>query len=250
MFHLAAWEQSVQILNVLQAITAVQDPALTTQGNDVRVPTALPFLIGQAAAINDASLLRAEIQSPSLRAMVNLDIEPIIQGKVFGSLPEALIHPDSPVPIVPNESLNAFCQSNAAGAVLHTVLAFLSDGPIKEATGPVYTVRATAGVTLAAATWVNGNLTFQQTLPYGTYQVVGMRARGANLRAARLVFVGQPFRPGVVGVNAITNVDPTYFRYGYMGVFGQFDSTVPPTVDCLGDTDTSQIFEFDLIRVK
>ena len=68
MYHLAAWEQSVQIVNVLQAITAVQDPALTTQGNDIRVPTALPFLIGQAASINDATLLRAEIQSPSLRA--------------------------------------------------------------------------------------------------------------------------------------------------------------------------------------
>src|SRR5207247_1836789 len=99
--------------------------------------------------------------------------------------------------------------------------------------GAIYTIRATAAVALAASTWVNGALTFSQALPYGTYQVVGMRARGANLAAARLVFVGQPFRPGVAGVNALGNVDPFHFRYGNMGVFGQFDSTVPPTVDCL-----------------
>jgi hypothetical protein len=250
MMHLAAWEQSVQIVNVLQPINAVQDPVITTSGADVRVPNGLANVIGLAALINDATAVRAQLTSPSLRATMPVDLEPIIVGKVFGSLPEALIHGDSPIPVMADESLNFQCQSNAAAPVLHTGLVWMSDGAVQPAKGPIFTVRATAACALTAATWINGNLTFGTVLPAGSYQVVGMRARGANLRAARLVFIGGTFRPGVAAVNALGNVDPWYFRSGGMGVFGQFDNTTPPTVDCLGDTDTTQVFEFDLIKVK
>jgi hypothetical protein len=34
-----------------------------------------------------------------------------------------------------------------------------------------------------------------------------------------------------------------------MGVFGEFPHTNPPTLDCLGVTDTSQVILLDLIRV-
>lgn len=250
MFHLAAWSQSVQIANVLQAITAVQDPVLATLTNDLRVPVALPYLMGSAAMINDATLVRAELQSPSLRAMLNIDIEPVVQGKVLGSLNTPLIHRESPIPLQANEALNMAMQSNGAGANMHIGLAWLSDGPLQPVTGPVYSVRATAAVALAASAWVNGILTFGQVLPYGTYQIVGMRARGANLAAARLVFPGQAWRPGVAGVSAIGGMENEYARFGRMGVFGIFDSTVPPTVDCLGDTDNAQTFIFDLIKIK
>lgn len=250
MFHLAAWAQNIDLANTLQAINAVQDPALTTQAADIRVPLALPFVIGQAALLGNTTAARAQIQSPSLRAMVNLDIEPIINALVFGSLPEQLVHNDAPIPVVGNESLNFFAQATGGAATENYGLIWLADGAQKEVVGPIYSVRATSAVQLAANTWVNGNLTFAQTLPTGTYQVVGMRARGTNLVAARLVFVGAPFRPGVAAVNAIGNVDPYQFRFGNMGVFGQFDNTTPPTVDCLGVTDAAQVYDFDFIRVK
>lgn len=249
MFHTGAWSQSTNPAGVLANINVVPDQAVFTSGADLRVPSQLPYVIGAAACINDASLARAELQSPSLRAMVNVDIEPLIQGKVFGSLPEQLIHPDTPIPVAANESLNMAMQWNAA-AILTYGLVWLADGPQQPAKGSIYTVRGSGTAALVVSTWVNTGITFSQTLPYGTYQIVGMRARGTNLAAARLVFIGQAFRPGVTGVNVITNVDPYHFRWGNMGVFGQFDTTAPPTVDCAGDTDVAQIFEFDLIRVK
>jgi hypothetical protein len=67
--------------------------------------------------------------------------------------------------------------------------------------------------------------------------------------AARLVFPEQVARPGVAAVNAIGDLDPYYFRYGRMGVWGEFPHTNPPTVDCLGVTDSSQIYLMDLLRV-
>ena len=250
MFHLAAWGQTVQNANALTPINAIQDQAITTQGVDVRVPLDLPFIVAEACLYNDASGARAEVQSPSLRAMLNLDVEPIILGKIFGTIPESYVHADSPVPVVPNESLNFAVQGAEAGAVIHYGFVMLADGPLPYVKGNIYTVRATSAVALAVNTWVNGNLTFAQVLPAGSYKVVGMRARGANLAAARLVFPGSKYRPGVFAVNTVAQPDPLNQRYGYMGTFGQFDNTVPPTVDCLGDTDATQFFDFDLIKVK
>jgi hypothetical protein len=77
-----------------------------------------------------------------------------------------------------------------------------------------------------------------------------MRARSANLVAARCVFVGGGYRPGVAGSAAITGADDDRQRFGELGVFGQFDNTTPPTVDFLGDTDAAQTGIFDLIKVK
>jgi hypothetical protein len=185
-----------------------------------------------------------------LRAIANLDVEPVVAAAVFGSPPEQMVHPDSPIPVVENESLNFAVNSNPAAAADHYGLVWLSDGPLAAVKGSIYTVRATGTCALSAGKWINGNLTFSQTLPAGTYQVVGMRARGTNLVAARLVFVGGLYRPGVGAVNALGDLDPYFARYGNMGIFGQFDNTTPPTVDCLGITDVAQTFELDLIKVK
>lgn len=250
MHTLAAHGQSISSNGALTQINAIPDQHITTAGGDIRVPSFANQLVMQAALNNDASAARAQLVSPSLRAFFNLDIEPIVPGKVFGSPIEPYWHGDSPIPVVVNESLNFFTQNAQAAAVLSYGLWWLADGPVKPVTGAMYSIRATGSATLVAAAWVNTGIVFSQSLPYGTYQVVGFRARGTNLAAARIAFVGAVNRPGVPAVNAIGGLDFDNGRYGYMGVFGQFDSTVPPTVDCLGDTDTTQVFDFDLIRVK
>jgi len=248
MHHLSAFFQNVNNALALLPIAAVPDQVVTVQGNDVRVPAGLTNIVGQAALINSVTGLRAQIQSPSLRAIANVDVEPIINALVFGSPPEQTIHGDSPIPLQANESLNFAVANNAA--VDNYGLVWIADGPLQAVKGSIYTVRATGAATLAAGAWVNTSLTFAQTLPVGRYQIVGVRARGANLVAARLVFIGGTFRPGVAALNAIGDLDPWYSRYGSMGVFGEFDSTTPPTVDCLGVTDAAQVFDFDLIKTK
>jgi hypothetical protein len=249
-FHLGAFFQSVDPASNFQAINAVPDQVLTVNGIDLRVPKTAPLLVGETAAINDASLVRAQLQSPSLRAFLNRDIEPVSQGKVIGVNSRYIYHGDSPVALVPDESLNLFVQSDPAAAAIHYGLVWLSDGALKPVSGPIYSVRWTAAAALVAGTWVNAPIVFSQVLPAGSYQIVGMRARSANLVAARCVFVGGGYRPGVAGSAAITGADDDRQRFGEMGVFGQFDNTTPPTVDFLGDTDAAQTGIFDLIKVK
>lgn len=249
MHHLSAWYESIDPAAALVPIAAVNDQAVFAQGDDIRAPATLASIIGQAVLGADASLARGQIQSPSLRSFANVDIEPIVAAAVFGSPPEALFHPMSPIPITGDEPVNIYVESDPVAAAVHYGLVWFADGPQQPVPGNIYSVRATAAITLAAGTWVNGALAFASTLPIGRYQIVGMRARGSNLVAARLVFVGGLWRPGVPAVNALADEDVKLLRYGRSGVFGEFHTNTPPTVDCLGVTDSAQHFIFDLVRV-
>lgn len=242
-----AFEQSAS-LAALTAITPVPDPTVSINGNNVLVPASLNQVVATAAMINSAAAtLRAEIQAPSLRATLNFDVSPIVNGLVFGSLARIARFWQTPLQLVTNEPLNYFFQNGAA--VMNRGLIVLADGPIRPVQGKIYTVRATGAASLVTATWVNTALTFGQTLPAGRYQVVGFRAIGANLVAARIFFVGGAWRPGVPACNVSNDNEWNDFRYGNCGVLGEFDNTTPPTVDCLGVTDSAQEFEFDLIKV-
>lgn len=248
MFYTAAFAESQNLAAARANVAAVADQQLFTSGDDLRIPKAYPNLVGYAAVNGNTAPGVSQIQAPSLRRMVNIDVEPTVAALVFGSPPEIGLLRDNPIPLDPGEAMNFTMIATGGVATEMYGLVWLSDGPIQPIKGNIYTVSATAAVALAANAWVSGNLTLGQTLPDGTYQVVGMRARGTNLVAARLIFSGLATRPGVPAVNAIGDLDDWRFRFGNMGVFGEFDSTVPPTVECLGVTDSAQSFLLDLIK--
>jgi hypothetical protein len=248
MFSVVAYETSGSEA-ALTAITPVPDPTVAISGTDIRVPKALPNICAAAALINSAAAtLRAQIQSPSLRAYLNFDISPINNGLVFGNMPRLSHLWDNPLVLAPDEPLDVLVQNGAI--VMNRAVLWLCDGPIKPTTGKIATVRCTASATLATATWVNSALTFQQTLPAGHYQIVGARIWSANGVAARLYPVGSAWRPGVPMLNTEDQWDLNQFRFGRLGVWAEFDNTVPPTVDFLGVTDTAEVVLLDLIKTQ
>lgn len=250
MQHLAAYYKSVDPAAALTLISAVADQAIFTSGNDVRVPTGMSNLIGEAGMTAATGPGYAEVQSPSLRDLANLDVLPIAAAAVFANPDQIQWHPESPRVLVPAESVNFAIEATGGAAAANYGLIWLADGAPKPSSGNMFTVRATSAIALAAGTWVNGALTFNTSLPAGTYDVVGLRAQGANLVAARLVFIGGQYRPGVPGETSGQTQFFRRFRFGRNGTYGSFDVNQPPTVDALGVTDTSQIYEFDLIKTK
>ena len=248
MRHLIGYELS-QSNAALTALTPIPDGTLRVAGNDFFVPLKMNNICWAAAMINSATAtLRAQVQSPSLRATLNIDVAPIANGLVFGSLPPVIRAWDTPFPLVENEPLDFFNQNGAA--VMNRGFIELCDGPIKPVTGKVYTVRATLAITLTTATWQNGALTLAQTLPAGTYQVVGCRVWSANSCAFRIFFVGSAFRPGGLTANAEANQEWIDWRYGNIGVWDQFSNIVPPSFDVMGITDTAEVVYLDLIKVS
>lgn len=250
MFHLAAFYQSVDPAGALTKLAAVADQAIRTDGNDITIPSAIANLLAEAGLSAATGPSYAQVQSPSLRQLANQDVDPIVAAVVFGANPSVQAHFANPRPLKGNESVNFLVNATGGVAAANYGLIWLGDGPIQKANGNIFSVRATGAATLAAGTWVNTALTFDETLPAGTYNVVGMRAIGTNLVAARLVFVGGQYRPGVPAVNAVGDQDFRFGRYGSMGSFGVFDVNQPPTLDCLGVTDTSQTVVLDVVKVS
>lgn len=254
MMHVTAYYSSVDPAAAYTALNAVQDPAINTTGTDVRVSSQLPFIFGAAGLTAAAVYTGSQVRSPSLRTLNNLYVRPLVNAVTFGDPPEVMLFPRNPRSMVPAEDVQFWTDSTpGAGAEAHYGLVWYCDGVLDVVQGEIFTVGATAASALAAGQWVNSNITFDQALPSGSYQIVGMRAEGANLVAARVVFPGgggnEAFRPGVAACTASTIVDPEYARFGRLGLFGTFDQDNPPTLDALGVTDTAQTLAFDLIKV-
>ena len=190
MFHLIAYYESIDPAAAATAIAAVQDPTINTTGDDVRMSAALPSIAGCTALTAAAVFTSGQLRAPSLRTLNNLDIRPLVNAVTFGDPPQPMMFPRNVRPVVPAEDLQAFVTSTpAGGAEAHYALVWLADAALPQVNGAMFTVGASSASTLTAGNWVNSNITFDQTLPSGSYQVVGMRAEGANLVAARLVFL-------------------------------------------------------------
>lgn len=249
MFHLVGYEQTVSNA-ALTAITPIPDPTVAVISNDIRIPVALPNIVGVMGSINSAAAtIRVQIVTPSLRAIFPFDVSPFINGVTPPALPMMNHLWQSPIPLIGLEPMDVLVQN--AAAVLNRCFIWLADGAIKPTQGKIYSIRATATATLATASWVNsGALVFGSTLPAGHYQCVGLRSWSANQVAARIFFVGYPWRPGVPAGIAENTTEWPVMRFGNLGVFGEFDNTVPPTIDFMGTTDTAETVYLDLIKTS
>jgi hypothetical protein len=246
-FTLIAWSSAAAGINAaLTALAAVPDPHVRVNAtNDFYIPADFHFLWG-ATAIGP-TLTRAQLSSPSLRRTFLHEIAPLDVGAALPASPRKIfLNTDGPLPLDAGEALDANITNTASDR--ETVLAWLAPGPSKIDTRPTFTIRATATPTAVAGQWTNGALVFDQTLPSGSYDLVGARFRSTNLIAFRFVFVGGTYRPGAIGYAATTSLDYDFFRQGNLGVWGSFRHNAPPTVDFLANAaDASFTGELDLV---
>ena len=247
-FSLICYSESQDTSGSLTNVAALTDPHIRVIGDDVVVPDDINYLA--AAYAVGASLTRASVVSPSIRRRYPHEVTPLDANTNPSS--QFVFQPlSSPIQLDGGEALNFQVAENGAGAVRDSGLVWLSDGPFAPVTGSeVFTIRATGSTTLSAFAWTNCALTFNDTLPAGEYAVVGLQAASAGGIAARLVFTGSPWRPGVICTTTSTVVGNPLFRYGNMGVFGTFAHNTPPTVDFLSSSaDTSETIFLDLVMI-
>ncbi|TXH53244.1 MAG: hypothetical protein E6Q97_13605 [Desulfurellales bacterium] len=249
-----AWYQSVDPAGVAVQLNAVPDQSVRVSGADIYCPP-LNHCIALAGGAESTVAPFMRFTSPSQRRKTATYISPLntaAAAAVEPSSPAALAdYRFNPIQLVQGEQLNMELSSNPAAAQTQWGVAWLSDAPVEVVKGPIFTVRGTASATLVAGTWSNSAITLTEDLPRGRYQVVGMSAISAGLVAARLVFIGGMFRPGCLGGDAASDLQNTAFRFGNMGIFGEFEDTDQPSVDFLStSTDSSEEVFLDLIQVR
>lgn len=245
-FSTVAWSESQDSATLVNA-AAVADPHVRVVADDIIVPGFAPQLAAYYAV--GVGITQAQLSSPTLRRVFNLDIEPADRLAEPTTLPPIHDLFDNPIPLAATEALNALVAEDTAGADRNTVLAWLADKAAVPDKRPDYTIRATNTTTLTTFAWTNGALTFSQTLPAGKYDIVGARAQSAGLLAFRFVLIGGIARPGGIGFDADVDTDPMGQRHGGWGVWGSFEHDAPPTVDFLSvSADTSQVVHLDLVK--
>jgi len=243
-FTLVAFHKAA-VSATLLALQPIADPHVTVFGNDLTVPE-LDMIV--AALGFGGAPTQMQLQSPNLREIFMEDVAHLIGTEVTTPTDGHLLdRRDSPIELVRSEKLNVF--------TIHTTdgwcLIWLADDSISPKSGEIRTVSATTGHTTAENVWENVALAFSQTLPAGRYEIVGMHAYGTNLLAARLVFTGGGWRPGVPAGADINSKSDERFRNGEFGSFGEFEFDSPPTVDLLGSGVTAaEVIHFDLIQIR
>lgn len=233
MLHTIAFSQSVSATTtVLTALNGVTDPTVTVKGAYIYLPS-----LSQIAGIYaiGAGMTGAQLQAPSLRSFINLDIAPLDNNALPSNPIVFDYRAESPIQLQPQEGLSALTTTAVPGSARqNSVIVTLSDGAVAPVSGQIYTIKFTATGVTGDYAWNNVPITLSQTLPVGKYTCVGGRLEGAGLIAFRFYPVGAAFRPGFIGMQTSYDIDIPQQRFGGRGALFDFDELTPPTVDIFG----------------
>jgi hypothetical protein len=259
MFHLGAFSFSSTNTGAGVFITmpAIADQFLTVNANNRFIlpqpPTGGPSPWRIAAGYAQGTTLTvARVNNATLRATGLPSITPIQPALVIGSAFQPCVYGiNGPkLPFADEFGIEA----DAAAIERQTGCLWIHDGVQNNAASnpnaQIFSLQFASTITTVANTWTAGNITFNQTLPVGRYQVVGMDVIGTTLIFARLIFPFGGPRPGVLG-RATSAIFPTNtFRNGNFGQFGEFTSYAQPQLEVFASSAAGITFTGNLDMVK
>lgn len=248
MFHLLA--NTILIGQTVDTdVTPVTDSVFLIQ-NSHFVPQADCYV--QMATAGSATLNRTRIITASLRIPSTPWLRPILEAAIPPNNPRLCDYRAGPLLLKALEEIEVAGTSGlASGTERFFSGLWVSDTlalqPIPA--GNIVTMRGTSTTTVTANAWTQLTTTWQDTLPFGTYAIVGLTHQSANAQLARLVINGQLWRPGSLSVTALGNAGNRAFLKGGMGVWGTFRSVAMPIVEVLANAaDASHEVYLDFIR--
>lgn len=280
-FTVMGWSESQQA-TAYTSISGLTDQHVSLNATDFyKVPTQLSKIVGAYGGGHNAAtgglMRRFRANAPSLLSnSVYPVFQPVDQSNALVANPPPF-HDlfDTPLTLVPNENLGVDAVETAGTAQQQSIFLWIGDGlnmalnlreavqlqliegsPIVEIQNPQLIVwRATGTTTLSANAWTLATLTADQTLPSGTYAIVGASGGGVSSIIDRLVIKGYAWRPGIIahtgGTTAgSTGSDAYRFRFGKPGVLGYIDNTVLPDLEEFAvSADTAEEVFLDLLKV-
>lgn len=232
MHHLLCYSSSIAQDAVLASVSALVDEIFTQFTSTVYTYSA-PVKLSRMYAFGD-SMSQVQIDSPFLRLIGPPNINPFDTAAEPSNLPPINMPNENGLTLQPNDPLGIKVSRAGAGVATCKILLWMCKQYPPKAMGNVRRIRFTSAVTLTQTGWTSGTMTFDQALPSGTYEIVGMSTVGANLFASRLILPGESFRPGCLAQDSNGEYDWPDFAYGNFGSWGKFQSWAPPTVQHIG----------------
>jgi hypothetical protein len=229
MFHICAYSVA-GAQNVETDLTPVPDTILPIFNGHFFPQDPLQLLFAAAMTTTPS---RARIQTPTLNKITTPFIRGIMAGLVPTSPGQVANYVGNTLTLAAREEIIVFGTQAAVAATRITALLGLLFQPLPMAGGTDYTMRGTSVTAAVANTWTLLTVVFQNQLPQGNYAVTGLQHQSANAQAARLIFLGQYYRPGCMSLAAIQDYGHPIFRLGFMGQWGTFRDNILPSVEVL-----------------
>lgn len=225
---------------------ALADQVMPRTNNHFFPPKPLLCLAAYASAV---TLVRARINTPKSRQFGFKYIEPINAALLPGSNPNMMFMFDEPFRFEKEEEIALELTDSAAGPNDAYGLFWVTDGLEPIVKGDTYYIRATSTTTVTASAWSLLTTTYDFNLPMGQYDVVNLKVESTNCISARLIFVDQIWRPGVIGTASSGQRQPDMFTGYRMGRFGTFRTNALPQVEVLCDAaDATFTIYMEVIR--
>lgn len=249
-FHLALFHASLAGNVALTQLNALGDAIIAPAANGYLVNAAVPRLM--RAAGTGGLLMRAQLVSGSIRRWTPFDLAPPNVAAAISIPPRMQDWSMNPIPLEPDEELDAFILNSGAGPTRTTVAVWFCDAPPRPVIGRVFTVRWTIATALVAFAWTAAPMVFDNGLPQGTFAIVGSRAQSATQLFHRFLPRGGAvnLRPGTFSGQADGDNQSDGDRYGALGEWMRFTNTTPPQIEQFAlAADATQAGEVDLIQV-
>lgn len=240
MLHLAAFRGAKTDSTNNENVPALIDNALVTSPNNRYIA---PFMLSVYAAMagND-TISRARITAPSLRQEGLPEIFPTNVLALQPTQPIICLYDRNGPTIKQGEEFGVEASNGASTVDFAQAWLALFDRITPVPNGKRMRVVGTSAQTLVASAWTLGGITLDQTLPVGTYAVIGAAVVCTSAFAARLVFPqGGMYRPGCPVSPTVGGVDANQaFLAGRMGEWGRFPQIAQPQLELAGSTAGAQ----------
>lgn len=254
MINLVAFSEIHQNAGSEDAIAGVPDQTSRVNGDDIYIGKFNQIV---AAFAYGHSIGNARLTSPSLRALADLYITPLVNDMGgYAQYTTRVVddRKENPLMLAEGEALNAYITDTQIAADKNDLVGvWLADGAVTPVTGEIITIYAEAtAIAGLEKKWVNAEMVWTPDLPVGRYQLVGARCYLGGGGLFRFSFIGEANRMGGICVHDKHLQEDEVFRLGRFGVWGEFDSATPPSLDILPILtagSTGAYLRLDLIKV-
>lgn len=205
-----------------------------------------------------ALMTRVRLSTPRLKPILRPVLSPVDQSATPTENFRIAEYWRAPIMLNPVEEVQMLRSSTTAVAERGYIVLTVGDNNRVVNQGDVYLGRATTAFNPTANTWSAGVITLDDTLQVGRYQIIGLRVNNSGSVAARLIFPGAPvpaaypsIRPGCKVCQSVTEEQLWWFRWGAMGVYGEFESFAVPQLEIIGPTGAAnpEVF-FDIVNTR
>jgi hypothetical protein len=129
-------------------------------------------------------------------------------------------------------------------------LLFVGNSLVPVPQGDIYTLHGTSTTAAVSLAWTSISITYDTTIPAGTYAIIGCQHISTNALAHRFIFKDQIYRPGFVSVTSAGNRPNWEYYRGGMGQLGTFTTVTYPTIQVLcNGTDASHDITLSIVRI-